>query len=274
MNKSELIKAANLFVEESPLNYVPKEIALLPEIAGMRIYDTPLLGIAAASDPYFQELKKPEAVGKHFMDPSQWLPKAKSVISFFLPYTQRVKKSNAADFSWPSLEWFHARIEGQEFVDALAVHLLQLLKNEGYDGVVPSIDPRFKIGAGLLNKFTSNWSERHVAFACGLGTFGLSKAMITKAGIAGRFGSIITDLELPADIKEYSGLYEYCTMCGACIKHCPADAISLDKGKKHLPCFMFLNKTGKKYERYYGCGKCQVKVPCENGIPLRDQKEV
>lgn len=272
MKKADLVAAAGKFVQESPLNYVAREIALSPEISGMRIYDPPLLGMASADDPYFQELKKSEAIGKHFMAPIQWLSEAKSVISFFLPYTKMVKESNARDFTWPSLEWFHARIEGQEFVDALAMHLLQLLKDEGYDGVVPSVDPRFKMGAGLLNKFTSNWSERHVAFACGLGTFGLSRGMITKAGIAGRFGSLITDLELTPDIKEYNSLYEYCSMCGACIKNCPADAISLDKGKKHLPCFMFLNKTAKQYERYYGCGKCQVKVPCESGIPLRNLK--
>lgn len=78
---------------------------------------------------------------------------------------------------------------------------------------------------------TSLWSERHAAYVCGLGTFGLSKGLITKKGIAGRFTSLITDLPLLADERAYTDVYEYCTR--------------------------------------YGCGLCQVRVPCEAGIPKK-----
>jgi len=113
----------------------------------------------------------------------------------------------------------------------------------------------------------SNWSERHVAFVCGLGTFGLSKGLITKSGIAGRFGSILTELYLPPNNREYENIYEYCSMCGICVKNCPANAISIENGKNHNICSEFLNKTAKKYNPRYGCGKCQIGVPCENKIP-------
>ena len=63
---------------------------------------------------------------------------------------------------------------------------------------------------------TSLWSERHAAYVCGLRTFGLSKGLITKKGIAGRFTSLITDLPLLADERAYTDVYEYCTRCGAC----------------------------------------------------------
>lgn len=118
----------------------------------------------------------------------------------------------------------------------------------------------------ILN-FTSNWSERHIAFVCGLGTFGLSKGLITNKGISGRFGSIITELYITPDKRQYDDIYEYCTMCGACGRNCPASAISVEKGKDHKACFAFLEKTREKHAPRYGCGKCQVKVPCEGSLP-------
>ena len=57
--------------------------------------------------------------------------------------------------------------------------------------------------------YGSMWSERHVAYVCGLGTFGLSKGIITRRGMAGRFCSLVTELELDADIRPYQGLYDY-----------------------------------------------------------------
>jgi epoxyqueuosine reductase QueG len=108
---------------------------------------------------------------------------------------------------------------------------------------------------------------------CGLGTFGLSKGLITSKGIAGRFGSIITSLYLPPNKREYEEIYEYCSMCGACVKKCPVNAISIEKGKNHIICSKFLNQTVEKYKPRYGCGKCQVGVPCESMIPKQRKTE-
>lgn len=56
---------------------------------------------------------------------------------------------------------------------------------------------------------------------------------------------------------------------GKCAVNCPANAISLDKGKDHSKCHGFLLKTAEKFKPRYGCGKCQVAVPCECRIPKR-----
>ncbi|MBQ6833286.1 MAG: 4Fe-4S binding protein, partial [Lachnospiraceae bacterium] len=84
---------------------------------------------------------------------------------------------------------------------------------------------------------------------------------------AGRFASLIIDCEMEPDVRPYTDIYEYCTMCGACVRRCPAEAISLDEGKKHVPCSAWMNQSKVKYAPRYGCGKCQVKVPCEDRIP-------
>ncbi|MHB9095488.1 MAG: ATP-binding protein [Eubacteriales bacterium] len=280
MNKQDLIKMASYFVENSEDNIITKQIALSETVVGMKIYEAPIFAFGAADDEYFKLLKDPPAIGKHFLLPKEWLPQSKTVISFFLPFTEAVKKGNRRDMSWPSEEWLHGRIEGQAFLNKLCQHLKSELINAGYNSLVPPLDERFWAKTGF-NKasphsynncettvlFTSNWSERHVAFVCGLGTFGLSKGLITKKGITGRFGSIITELYLSPDKREYETIYEYCSMCGACVKNCPVNAISIDKGKNHMICSDFLDKTAEKYKPRYGCGKCQIRVPCESSIP-------
>lgn len=274
MDRNGIEKLAEQFTAESRFNYVSEAEALSPGLAGMRIYDAPLLGCAAADDALFNELQKPEAVGPQFMLPEQWLPGARSVISFFLPFSGEVRRSNTGG-SAPSTQWLHGRIEGQRMVMQLAAHIAGELEAAGFRAVIPCADGRFKsvtapdpaVWDGAI--FTSNWSERHVAYVCGLGTFSLSKGLITSRGVAGRIGSVVTTLPLEPSARPYTGLYDYCTRCGACAARCPAGAISLEHGKDHLKCAMYLNTTRMEGKPYYGCGKCQCGVPCESGIPAR-----
>ncbi len=274
MEKEILESRAAQFVCENARNYVSPSEALSPELAGMRIYDAPLIGYARANDPLFTGLQKPEAVGPQFMLPGQWLEGAESVVSFFLPFSNEVKRSNTGG-NHTSKQWLHGRIEGQSMVMELCEFLAGELSAEGFRCVVPCADARFKsvtapdpaVWDGAV--FTSNWSERHVAYVCGLGTFGLSKGLITAKGVAGRFGSIVTTLALAPSVRPYSGLYDYCIRCGACAARCPAQAITLEHGKDHLKCAMHLNTTRIPGAPYYGCGKCQCGVPCESGIPGR-----
>ena len=283
MDKDDLIKKAVYFVNKSQDNIINKEIAISDELVSMKIFEDPIFGFSSAESDDFNRLKDPLIVGGHFLLPKEWMSEAKTVVSFFLPFTEQVRKANKRDMKQPSAEWLHARIEGQAFIDDLCRYIQKELSDKGYKTLVPSLDDRFwskksrsQIKDGEKKdydykdtvSFTSNWSERHVAFISGLGTFGLSKGLITKKGVAGRFGSLITELELPIDKIEYSDIYENCSMCGACIRNCPANAISMDKGKNHDLCAAFLRKTKEKYNPRLGCGKCQVGVPCEDHIPV------
>jgi len=272
LDRQELIKIAEDFIGHSEDNIISREIAISDNVVGMKIFDTPILAFGAADDEYFKRLKDPTVIGEHFMLPAEWLPKAKTVISFFLPFSEAVRIGNRRDMSWPTEEWLHARIEGQALLFKLCRHLESELQGAGYESLVPSLDKRFWVNHDNPRheaKFTSNWSERHVAFTCGLGTFGLSKGLITKKGMAGRFGSVITDLYITPDKREYEDIYEYCTMCGKCADNCPVMAITTENGKNHVPCFKFLCETEAKHKPRYGCGKCQVAVPCESRIPIK-----
>ncbi|MCL2216909.1 MAG: 4Fe-4S binding protein [Defluviitaleaceae bacterium] len=250
MTRDEIAKNAEQFMED---------------YSGIKIYDTPVFAFGHAADALYEEYKSPDVIGGHFLTPLEWLPDSKTVISFFLPYTERIKSANGRDYLWPADEWLHGRFEGHKLLLDISSYIQQLLSEAGYESLVPALDARYNL-SGADTKFTSNWSERHIAFACGLGTFGLSKGLITEKGMCGRFGSILTKLDLPKDTRPYKDIYEYCTMCGACIPHCPVQAIS-PAGKEHLPCSDFLDKVREKSNPRYGCGKCQVNVPCESGIP-------
>lgn len=275
MTLEKLMEEAKKFLS-GPENFVAAEDALRPELAGMRIYEEPIFGVAAADDPLFLELRRPEVVHPEEMLPCDWVPGAKSVVSFFLPFTEQVVDSNAQGAA-VSDEWLHARIEGQLAMNALGARLRKLIEDAGFAAAFPTTDARFK----MLAPYASNWSERHVAYVCGLGTFGLSKGLITERGMAGRFGSIVTEAEFTPTPRKYGDPFEYCTKCGACQFRCPAKAIDKSRGaalaKDQKLCGDYLNATtrlphGPNARVRYGCGKCQVRVPCSRRIPNAAKK--
>ena len=276
MNREDILNAIVKYVKECPMNYITAEQALVPEDVGMRMYDDPIIAIGSADDPMWEGLKDRKAVGPLFRTPKEWLPGARTVISYFAPFSEAVRTGNEKDRVEVGNGWLYARVDGQNFLNSLNHHLEDVLSVDGHRAFSPYSSPEFmdvreagtnpNVEDPLLS-FTSNWSERHVAYICGLGTFGLSKGLITKKGVSGRYGSIITDWELPADVRPYTGLYDYCIMCGACARNCPGNAITKEEGKKHSPCQTYVSDMGKKYAPRFGCGKCQVNVPCERGIP-------
>lgn len=264
-------------VRNSMHNYVSEQMALVPEDVGQRLYDDPIVKIGSADDPLWEQLKEPQAVGVLFKSPKEWMPTAKCVVSYFAPFSDFVVEGNKADDVAVGNGWLYARVEGQSFLTEINHFLEQWFENQGIKAFSPYASDQFRyvFEAGSCEEiddkslsFTSNWSERHVAFICGMGTFGLSKGLITERGVAGRFGSIIIDAPLTVTPRPYSDIYEYCTMCGACMR-CPGGAITLDKGKSHIACSAYVNKMREQYAPRFGCGKCQVKVPCERGIPKK-----
>jgi epoxyqueuosine reductase QueG len=273
MTEEDIKKRALTYLHRSPRNRVSKKTAISARSEGLLLYEDLLFAVASADDPLFASFKAPEIIGAHFMTPREWLPEARSVISIFGIFGAKVRESNRGG-GRPSEEWLHGRIEGHTFICCLGERLKIFLTKNGHQCVIPSMDKRFRgngasarPGSGISVPFTSNWSERHVAFACGLGTFGLSKSLITRRGSAGRMISLITDLSLPSSERPYESPYEYCSHCGKCVKNCPVGAISMKEGKRHLPCSSFLDKTHKWYAPRYGCGKCQTDVPCERQNP-------
>lgn len=239
-----------------------------------QIFEEPLIGIGDAEDPLFGEYKKEDIIGPWFVTPKEWFSEAKSVISIFFPFTETLRENNRSIPKEPAPIWNYGRLEGQEFINHMVDDLCEYIKFLGYETVIPTrsklpetiADRKFK--PTNKNVFISHWSERHAAYVCGLGMFGLSKGLITKKGMAGRITSVLISVELKADVRPYKEIYEYCIMCGACIHRCPSNAIS-ETGKDNVVCKNHMETFKEKFYPRTGCGKCQVKVPCEHQIPGR-----
>ncbi len=259
---------------------VEGNIADIPGIGDVRLYDPPLIGFAAASDLLFETFRQEEVIGPHYLGPLQWLPEAGTVVSFFLPLSETVRASNRKDGREPSAQWLYGRIEGQAFIAGFMAALKQMLEEKGLKVCVPILDERFDLqyesaltGGAADFHVDSRWSERHAAYACGLGTFGLSRGLISEKGMAGRYASLIVSEEWPATKRRYTGIDDYCTKCGACVRKCPVQAISLEHGKNNKRCSAYLDKMKEKFHPRYGCGKCQVGVPCEYRAPGMKQEQ-
>ena len=243
------------------------------EYKGLRFFERPIFSITRADDPGFGALKRPEVVGEHHMMPFEWLPDAKAVISVFMPYNRKTVESNKKDDVVPSMEWLYTRVDGQRFLLALGAMIRDELLAGGYKAVTPYTEDKFIMqvsaspppGTEHVPPFSSNWSERHVAYVCGLGTFGLSTNFISKAGSAGRLVSIVTDWSVVPDELDYHDWLGYCNRCGACVRRCPAKAHYEDRpgSKDHAKCGAFIGKICEPFRPRYGCGKCQSGIPCE-----------
>ncbi len=263
MQYEVIVDEMNNYVKHNHLNTVE-------ELEIDRIFEPPLVGIASANDPLFVRLKEASVVGDAYTLPGEWLEGAKTVISYFLPFSEKIRRANRKK-GLPALEWLYGRIEGQEFNAALSTHIMDMINNESSArAVAPSLDPRFEVKDG----FISRWSERHTAFIAGLGTFSLSRSLITEKGSAGRCGSIITGLDLPVTKRPYSELYQHCSFCGECLERCPSRAIKpvgeeKRAGMEKPICRDYINKKIKpRFEPRFGCGKCQTAVQCEDRIPV------
>lgn len=277
MNKQQIREQCAALFHTIPGNVLRETDKIDPQYVGTAMFDPPLVGFGAADDPLFEQFKSPEVIGPWHMSPEEWQPGAKTVISLFFPMSEAVLESNRRAKERASTLWVYARIEGQAFIHAYTEALCAWFREQGYGVCGPCGDPRFQqisAGKGIEGypeiketTFGSRWSERHAAYICGLGTFGLSKGLITARGVAGRFTSVIVTAPLEADARPYTDIYEYCIRCGACARRCPADAIDMDTGKDHIKCGLFQKQSAVIHHPRYGCGLCQTKVPCERGIP-------
>ena len=288
-NKSEKLQNNARFIESeikefvrvSPLNRIPSD-------AKQCIFDEPLIKYADGDDSLFTQYK--EIIGPVHLTPQEAIALALnkkpgdfsetlSIISWILPINLTIRKSNRKEKVQPSNLWSYTRWYGEKFNEALRAHVTKVLTERGYIATAPSVGPHFKQYSNEKGPY-SNWSERHIAYVAGHGTFSLSDGFITEKGIAHRCGSVVTDFALAPSIRTASTPYENCTFyvnggCKACIARCPAGAIT-EAGHDKIKCneyqrtqpFQILREK-LKVGGHTGCGLCQTKVPCESRNPVK-----
>lgn len=264
----------------------------LEKLDGSPIFQAPLVGFVSGSDPIFQKIK--QVIGEFYLTPPEAAQKIAAargvaappedqlgVVSFVLPISNETRRENARMKDAPSERWAHTRLFGEQFNRKLQEHLVSVLQEKGYFVAAPETEETvFRMLVDEKVSWASSWSQRHVAFAAGLGTFGLSDGLITPAGKSHRVGSVIVSQPLESPPERTDDIHRDCLFysdgsCKKCIERCPADAIS-EAGHDKQKCATFvLSRAPLIKQQYgieiYGCGLCQAGVACDRRIPVKEE---
>lgn len=221
---------------------------------------TPLVAFASAQDPKYQELKT--LVGPWHQLPTDFLPDAQTVISYFIPFTKEVALAPKNEPDGSPI-WSEAYILINQHFHVVNQAVQDYLESQGYSAAqirpAKAYDPE---------TFHAPWSHRSTAVIAGLAAFGANNLAITDKGSGGRFCSLITSAKLEPTRSAPKKRCPYFINggCGLCLKACPAGA--LDGGiTNKAACQAELNKNPerlqKKNARYIAdiCGKCLSVCP-------------
>jgi epoxyqueuosine reductase len=255
---------------------------------GERIYDEPLVGFVRGDDPLLDDYKR--IIGPHHFTPEEIMawqakkngvpaPKAEdlSVVSFIMPINKKTREDNRSRKEWTSERWAQTRLMGEIYSQIMVREIVSHLMGRGILAVSPDVTPMFNKKRYPVVGWASPWSHRHMAYAAGLGSFGIHDFFITEKGCALRTGSFVVNLKLepnrvrPADIHAHCLHYQGIP-CLACKSRCPAGAISAEGGHDKEACMQRVGSSLryciKNYHIFiYGCGLCATGTPCESAIP-------
>jgi epoxyqueuosine reductase len=272
------------FIQKSPENTLQNK-------ANDRAFDEPLVGFSSGNDPIYKTYQEvvgpfhwtPMQIFAHTFEEMTVTPEELTVISWILPQTSATKADNRKQSTYPAERWARARIFGEDVNEKLRKHVVAILQENGYPALAPVLSNQWERKNSERYVFASTWSERHAAYAAGLGTFGLCDGLITPKGKAMRTGSVVARIKINPTRRPYTDHHAYCLfytqgICGKCISRCPVGALS-QAGHDKIKCRNHIRPATADYVKAhygfdgYGCGLCQTKVPCESKIPTKTDVE-
>jgi epoxyqueuosine reductase len=287
-------KAIKKYTAGSPLNR-------LPDYNNEPVIEEPLVGFADGYDPIFKEFKKDSIIGSFHLTPleafnvysekqkkeiTEKQPTSLSVISIGFTFPEKTRLSNQPNSRMAAPRWNSSYGLAFQLMAETLSNVVSLLESAGYHAVAPVCTRPLPIKTAPDGLPYSDWSEKHAAYAAGMGTFGLHTSLITPAGVAVHLGNIITDLAVKASPRKYDNYLGYCLhfingSCSKCAARCPAGAVNTQsfEGKK---CLEYTTNDLRKLIReaegvrppdHPVCALCQIGVPCEAGIPAIKQIE-
>ncbi len=217
----------------------------------------PLVTFSSAKDPLYRELK--DIIGPHHILPQDILEDAKTVVSFFLPFSEALVLSNKKNEE-VSYEWAKSYIVTNSLINNIAKNIIEYLKKKEIRA--STIKATHNFDAETLK---ASWSHRSAAYISGLGRFGINRMLITDKGCAGRFGSVIMAYEIEADERpeKHHCIYYRNEGCLKCIEACPVSALHID-GFDKFTCYDQLIKNSEKFKDIGlcdVCGKCIAHCP-------------
>jgi len=234
-------------------------------------YRRVLIGFADALDPDFLRLRT--FINQFHRLPTDILPGARTVASFFIPFTKEIVVANG-EHPFVAEEWAIAYSETNRLIDEICSSLATRLGRE--DVKAKWEPPTYNFDK---ERMASYWSHKSVAKIAGLGSFGLNQMLITDSGCAGRFGSIVIDASITPTPKSKIErcLYLVDKSCVSCVERCPNHALTIARLDKHK-CYQRCLEADKAYAYlaesrglpgpFDVCGKCSI-GPCSLKNPVK-----
>jgi epoxyqueuosine reductase len=264
---------------------------------GGKIFSDPIFGVSQGDDTIFHKFK--EVVGsEHFTPLELWNANGLTervenikIISIIFPYSNIIREASKSADKIPSDEYCIGRNQADRFMDVVLKEVIKFLQKEGFLATCGMLSDAFNVKTG--RKIYSNWSERHVAFAAGLGTFSLHEGLITEVGCNVRITSVLTNAPMIITKRKSDDPYGNCLfyskgICKKCIERCPANAIT-EEGHDKFKCAEYgryiresvlkrlITYVKPKWTRFngflrkrqppVGCAFCQFDVPCMGENP-------
>ena len=239
-------------------------------------------------DPLLYDYKR--IIGPHHFTPedddigrptrtafSQPLPEDLSVISFPSCRSRKAPEDNAAGKDWVSERWAQTRLIGEIFSQTFVREVIAHLMDGGLSPVSPDTTPMFNKKRYPVVGWASPWSHRHMAYAAGLGSFGIHDFLNHRKRMCSPYRKLHHKSKLQPESEKTEDIHANCLhyqgiKCLRCKGRCPVDAISEEKAHDKEACMRRVASSIKycnsNYHIFiYGCGLSPTGMPCESGIP-------
>lgn len=231
------------------------------------LWRRPIVRFADGESPAFLRLRQ-AVLPDHFL-PRQILPGAKIVISYFLPFSRQAVESNVGG-RYASPLWVAAYQQSSRLLPVINEEICRAVRQAGFRAAIPQ-DTGYA-GPGV---YKSRWSQRHIAWIGGMGTFGLHNLLLTDSGCCGYFSSVVTDLDLLPDamLAEERCLWRSQGACGQCLRQCVGGAWTPEGEFLREKCLDMCMETAGFYgpaesgQPADACGKCAAGLPCSLSVP-------
>ncbi|TXT60379.1 MAG: putative Fe-S protein [Promethearchaeota archaeon] len=304
MENQDIYKFIKNIVKDNDLNKLPDEYG------SGAIFSEPLIGIAKGNDPIFNKYK--EIISeKHFTPAELWLAHDLSnkenlasklrILSIVFPFSREIREKSIDKRKMPAEIYCVGRNYANVLIPDVLKKIIAFLEEKGYNGTSRIDSEVFNITIQRKYPYLfSNWSERHIAFAAGLGTFSLHEGLITEKGCNIRLGSVVTDAPLEVTPRRTEDPYANCLFyakgtCKKCVERCPGGALS-EEGHDKWKCTKYEQMVAEKMHKRLGniliphwrringiykeqrhppvgCAFCQFNVPCMDKNPLKSKND-
>lgn len=246
------------------------------ECGRQTVFGEPLVGYANTSEIIFDMFYDHDICKL----PRKVYNPARAVIVYFLPYTEDVVESNRGGGA-PSDKWVQAYHDSMWAMMKVNASITEEIGKFGRLASICNVPTDWD-----EKKCGPEWNYKMAAYACKMGDFGPSGCIMTEAGPAGRFGAILTDINLVperdfgfsntesrAHTPEMEAEYEKImadscyidqsgegkgSVCSAeLIAACPAGAVSAD-GIDRVKCQAYCKTINEFVPTPDMCGKCYL----------------